>query len=118
MATVLAVRDSDDRVVVEVRNAQGVANRNMVWFRPGYTPIDMVAVPDKDSDGIPEAAVLFRRDSDGRHLVEVRNAQGPVNPSTIWLAPGIRMACPRSSCCRSVTVTAELSSKSETPQAP
>lgn len=85
---VLSTRDSDGRIVVEIKNAAGATLPTAVWFAPGHTAIDLVAVDDKDSNGIPEVAVLSCRDIDGRNVVEIKNASGPTAPSAVWFAAG------------------------------
>jgi len=85
---VLSFRNSDGRIVTEVKNAVGATNPTAVWFMPGNTAIDLVAVDDKDSNGIPEVAVLSSRNSDGRNVVEIKNASGPTAPTTVWFMAG------------------------------
>jgi hypothetical protein len=85
---VLSRRASDGRVVVEVKNAAGTTNPNAVWFMPGNTALGLAVVGDKDGNGIAELAVLSRRDSDGRVVVEVKNAAGSTSPATMWLGAG------------------------------
>lgn len=85
---VLSRRDSDWRGLVEVKNANGPTNPNSVWVGAGLTPLDLEIVPDADGNGTPEVAVLSRRDRDGRIVVEVKNAAGPTNPSSVWFMAG------------------------------
>jgi hypothetical protein len=85
---VLSSRDSDGRIVAEIKNAAGATAPSAVWFMPGNTAIDLVAVDDKDNNGIPEVAVLSSRDSDGRNVVEIKNAAGPTNPTAVWFMAG------------------------------
>jgi hypothetical protein len=85
---VLEARDTDGRIVVEVKNASGPTNPNSVWFMAGHTPIDLAVVPDKDGNTVPEVAVLSSRDSDGRVVVEVKNADGATGPSSVWFMAG------------------------------
>jgi hypothetical protein len=85
---ILSTRDSDGRIVAEIKNAAGATLPTAVWFAPGHTAIDLTVVADKDANGIPEVAVLSRRDSDGRNVVEIKNASGPTMPSAVWFAPG------------------------------
>ena len=85
---ILPTRDSDGRIVAEIKNAPGATLPNAVWFAPGHTAIDLTVVGDKDSNGIPEVAVLSSRNSDGRVVVEIKNAAGPTAPSAVWFAPG------------------------------
>src|SRR5258706_3766310 len=85
----LSRRTSDGLIVVQVGNAAAAINMHMVTFMAGNTAIDFTAVPDKDLNGIPEVAVLSTRDSDGRQVVEIKNAAGAAVPSTLWMAPGL-----------------------------
>ena len=85
---ILSTRNSDGRIVAEVKNAAGATMPHAVWFAPGHSPVDLVVVNDKDANGIPELALLSSRDSDGRVLVETKNASGNTLPSTVWFAPG------------------------------
>jgi hypothetical protein len=85
---VLEARDTDGRMVVEVKNASGPTNPNSVWFMAGNSPIDLAVVGDKDGNGVPEVAVLSSRDSDGRVVVEVKNADGATGPSSVWFMQG------------------------------
>jgi hypothetical protein len=85
---VLEARDSDGRMVVEIKNASGPTNPNSVWFMAGNSPIDLAVVGDKDANGVPEVAVMSSRDSDGRLLVEVKNADGATVPSSVWFLAG------------------------------
>jgi hypothetical protein len=85
---VLLTRISDSRIVVDIKNAAGTVNSHDVWFMPGNTAIDLTVVADKDANNIPEVAVLSSRDSDGRNVVEIKNASGATSSSTVWFAPG------------------------------
>jgi hypothetical protein len=80
---------SDGRNLVQVRNADGAGTPYSTFFALAQTAIDLAVVPDKDTDGIPEVAVLSSRNSDGRLLVELRNASGVASPFPIWLATGV-----------------------------
>lgn len=84
----LSARDSDGRIVVEVKNATGATNPRSVWFMAGNTALDLTVVGDADANGVPEVAVLSKRDSDGRLVAEVKNAAGATNPSAVWFAAG------------------------------
>jgi hypothetical protein len=85
---ILASRDSDGRIVVEIKNAAGATNPNSVWFMAGNTAADLAVVPDSDGNGIAEVAVLSTRNSDGRVVVEVKNAAGATNASALWTVAG------------------------------
>jgi hypothetical protein len=81
----LSRRTSDGLIVVQIGNAAGTVNLHAVSFMAGNTAIDFTAVPDKDLNGIPEVAVLSKRNSDGRQVVEIKNAAGAALPTTLWL---------------------------------
>ena len=85
---ILSTRNSDGRIVAEIKNAAGATLPNAVWFMPGNTAIDLTVVADADNNGIPEVAVLSSRNSDGRIVVEVKNASGATLPNAVWFAPG------------------------------
>jgi hypothetical protein len=78
-------RISDGRFLVQRRNAMGKAQPHNAWFLDdGFAPVDMVALPDTDADGNAEYGVLGLRQSDGRFVVERRNAAGAPNARTTW----------------------------------
>ncbi|MFZ2509292.1 MAG: hypothetical protein WAW79_12570, partial [Steroidobacteraceae bacterium] len=70
---VLSTRDSDLQTLVEIMGVDG-ASRSTKYLRAGDTPFDLRAIGDADADGQPDYAVLSRRDSDGRVVVQVRNS--------------------------------------------
>jgi hypothetical protein len=84
----LATRNSDGRILGQVRNADGLGALYSTFFALNQTAIDLAVVPDKDDDGIPELAVLSSRISDGRLLVELKNASGAANQFPFWLSTG------------------------------
>jgi glucose/arabinose dehydrogenase len=82
---VLAVRNSDQRMVVQIRNVDNVGTPRSVFFATGHTPVALAVITDDtDQDGAPELVVLSTRNSDGRGLVEVKNAIGAPNTKTLW----------------------------------
>ncbi len=83
----LSVRDSDGRILVEVKNAFGPTNLNAVWYSPGYAARGLAILGDTDSNGAEEALVLMIRGSDGRVLVQGRNAAGIPAPKNYWFTP-------------------------------
>ena len=85
---ILSTRDSDDRILVEVKNAAGPTMPNALWYAVEHDPRAVASVPDADGNTVPEVAVLSRRDSDGRILVETKNAAGPTAPNAMWYSPG------------------------------
>ena len=86
---VLATRNSDGRIVAEIRNLTGAEAPRFVWFAANHTPVTIKVIDDDaDNNGVVELAVLSTRDSDGRIAVEVKNAFGPTNPNTVWYMSG------------------------------
>ena len=86
---ILSSRDSDGRIVVEVKNASGATLPNTIWFASAHHPYALASLPDVDGNGVEEIAVLSRRNSDGRVLVEVKNASGSTSPNAVWFTPGL-----------------------------
>jgi len=84
---VLSTRNSDGRILVEVKNAAGATAPSDLWFSSGFTARSAVKAPDVDSNGVAEAAVLVARASDGRMAIELRNLRGAQQVRTIWLTP-------------------------------
>jgi hypothetical protein len=85
---VLAIRDSDGRAVVEIRNVMGPGRMRRVWFSTGFEPMELEVGPDGDGNGIPELAVLGRRISDGRISIEMRNTLDAPAPRYLYCPPG------------------------------
>ena len=83
----LSRRVSDGRVLVEVKNAAGATNPKSLWYPAGNTPLALGILPDLDGNGVQEAGALLVRDSDGRILVERRNASGAQLPWDYWFSP-------------------------------
>jgi len=82
---VLATRNSDTRAVVEIREGDGSAGFSRLWFlNQNFDVFDAVVGPDTDGNGIPEIAVLADRNSDGRIVVERRNATGTPAATRRW----------------------------------
>lgn len=85
---ILSSRDSDGRILVEVKNASGATLPNALWYAVGHDARAIAVVDDADSNNIPEIAVLSRRESDGRIVVETKNASGATLPNAMWYSPG------------------------------
>ena len=49
--------------------------------------VGLAILDDTDTNGIEEAGVLLIRDSDGRILVQGRNAAGSSAPRVYWFSP-------------------------------
>jgi hypothetical protein len=84
---VLAARTSDGRALVEVKNTSGPVNTNTLWYPAGLAPAGLAVLEDLDANGVNEAAALLIRTSDGRLLVQRRNASGPQSPLDYWFSP-------------------------------
>ena len=84
---VLSSRDSDGRIVVEVKNASGATLPSAMSFAPSHTALSVQPVNDADKNSVPEIAVLSTRDSDDRILVQSRNAAGNPAPNNHWFSP-------------------------------
>ena len=84
---VLSARNSDGRVLVEVKNAFGMTNPHPIWYSDGFTARSLSILDDADGNSIQESAVLMIRDSDGRILVQSRNASGSLTPTDYWFSP-------------------------------
>lgn len=89
---ILSTRDSDSRILVEVKNARGATAPTTVWFAAGHHPYGLVALGDVDGNSVEEIAVLSRRSADGRILAEVKNASGATAPSSVWFSSGFEAA--------------------------
>jgi hypothetical protein len=72
---VLATRNSDQRIYVQVRDiANYTTLGSMQFMGPAWVPEEMVALPDVDASGYPDLAVLVTHGSDGRIYAEVRDS--------------------------------------------
>lgn len=86
---ILSTRNSDGSIVVEVKNASGATASNTIWFASGHKALALASLGDIDGNGVEEVAVLSRRNSDGRVLIEVKNASGATSPNSVWFTPGL-----------------------------
>jgi len=87
---VLQQRNSDGRILVSVRNAIGTDTPRSLWYTTGYTARGLTVLPDLDTNGIEEPAVLMTRNSDGRIVVQSRNAFDVQAPQSYFFAPYTR----------------------------
>jgi probable HAF family extracellular repeat protein len=87
---VLSRQISNDRFVVEIRNAAGPANRRRQWLAEGLRGFRLAPLPDADGDGVPELVVAAQRLADGRSVLEVRNAAGTANRRRYLQSAGLR----------------------------
>jgi subtilisin family serine protease len=77
----LALRNSDGRGIVEIRELTGSDPARQIWLASGHSPIAIAVIDeDTDGDGAPELAVLSVRDNDARIVVQVLNASGNTIP--------------------------------------
>jgi hypothetical protein len=83
----LSSRNSDGRIAVDVSNAAGISGLNRIFYTPGYSASSLVILDDLDGNTVPEAAVVMIRDSDGRILVQSRNAAGNPALQNYFLSP-------------------------------
>jgi hypothetical protein len=83
---VLATRDSDGAIQVEIKNAAGTPNSNRISYSSGFTPLSLSILTDVDNDGTQEAGVLMFRGSDGRILLQGRNGAGASPPVNFWFS--------------------------------
>ena len=82
-----SIRDSDNRVLVEVKNVVGPTNTNSIWYSAGFTAQGMAVLNDTDNNTDEEVGVLMIRDSDSRILVQGRNAAGSKAARDFWFSP-------------------------------
>lgn len=83
---VLAIRMSDQRPVVQIRNIDGADNPRTVGFSSNLTPIRLKNIGDADGNGVSELAVLAVREADLRAVVEIRNSFGEPQRRTVGFA--------------------------------
>lgn len=84
---VLSKRKFDGRILVDVLNAAGAANAYRIWYSPGFSARSLAILDDLDNNTVPEAAVVMIRDSDGRILLQSRNAAGSPTATNYWFSP-------------------------------
>jgi hypothetical protein len=77
----------DGRTVMEIQEADGADGVHRIWFSDGVDYIDVAIGPDADDDGALEVVALGMRRSDGRIVVERRNAFGPAATTRHWFFP-------------------------------
>jgi len=84
---VLRQRQSDGRILVSVRNAFGADTLRSIFYTVGYTGRGLTMFQDVDGNDVDEAAVLMTRNSDGRILVQSRNAFGAQETLSYFFEP-------------------------------
>ena len=84
---VLAMRRSDGRGVVEIRNLAGPENPRLVYFAPDLKPRRLANTGDADGNGIAELSMLASRYSDDRIVVDIRNSYGAIQNRKIYFSP-------------------------------
>jgi len=83
---VLAIRMSDLRSVVQIRNIAGDQLPRTITFAEGYSPVKMLNIGDADGNGVSELAILSVRESDLQPVVEIRNSFGAVGRRDVVFA--------------------------------
>lgn len=87
---VLAVRRTDGRAAVQVKNASGAALPRLVWTTAGYSVVAMAPVHSPSyNGGIARVALLSTRDADGRGVIEVKNLTGATSADEVWVSAGL-----------------------------
>jgi hypothetical protein len=82
---VLVQRQSDNRTLVKIKDAaSGVTAGTIEFLDAGFTPLGLAVLPDIDNSGSDELVVFATRNSDGRGLVEIREADGSGGSSRLW----------------------------------
>lgn len=78
-------------ILVEMRNPlDGSPAGTLSFLSDAYLPISAAALPDSDGNGVAELAVLAKRISDGRPVVQMRNISGPPATRDIFFAAGTK----------------------------
>jgi hypothetical protein len=74
----LVERQSDNRILVQIRDAQSgaKAGANIEFFDASFAAKDVLVLPDVDDNGVDELGVFATRRADGRPVVEIREADG------------------------------------------
>jgi hypothetical protein len=84
---VLGVRRSDDRIFVQTRDVltgKNALSRNILFLDSGFTPLGLAVLPDVLPSSSEELVVFATRNSDGRGVVEIREADGTSGFTRIW----------------------------------
>ncbi|MEM7282622.1 MAG: hypothetical protein AAF438_13445, partial [Pseudomonadota bacterium] len=72
---VVATRNADGLVIIQVRNAtDGSLVRNVFPLGIGWSADEVKVVPDQNGNGVEELAVRMSRDADGLEIIQVRDA--------------------------------------------
>ena len=76
----------DGSIILEIRDGQSSALLKTIEFLDeGFTPVDAVALPDADGNGVAELGVLATRNSDGRIVVGAAGAARRGEPGIlVW----------------------------------
>lgn len=85
---VLARRVSDDRGEILTRNLRGLAAGGRTILASTGEALKIRRVPDADSDGTDEYAVLLRRRSDGRSMVQLADGAPPFADARLFFSAG------------------------------
>ena len=82
---VVQQRLSDNRCLVQIRDALTKTVLNNVWFSNGYTPLLSTKLDDINGNGSEEIVVLLRRQSDHRIVLQIRDSATKAPLRNIWL---------------------------------
>ncbi len=72
---------------VQVRETDNGSLLRSYSYFSGYTPLSMIMVDDRNANGVPDLAAIQRRNSDGRTLIEVRDASTGASTGNVWFSP-------------------------------
>jgi hypothetical protein len=84
---VLEVRRSDDRIFVQTRDVltgKNALSRNILFLDSSFTPLALAVLPNVLPSSSDELVVFATRNSDGRGVVEIREADGSSGFTRIW----------------------------------
>jgi hypothetical protein len=79
----------DGRFALEIREADGTGGFRRIWFSGGIQFLDIAVGADADNNEVPEVVALGTRISDGRIVVERRNASGAPGTTRHWFFPDV-----------------------------
>ena len=85
---ILARRLSDDRGEILTRNLRGTVSGGRTVLASSGQALGIRRVPDADSDGTDEYAVLLRRRSDGRAMVQLADGVPAVANAPLFFSGG------------------------------
>ena len=90
----LLLRQSDFRVIVEIRNSQTGQLLRRIVHPPGFSGFAIAAVSDTNGNGKADVATLVRRNSNGAVGVRLNDAFTGTSLRRIWYRPGASLMTP------------------------